>query len=168
MGIQFTIQRFDVQVLGSSFQFVGQMEPLGRLLDYLGDPGRTTYPLFDVKISPITPGGPLSGINRPEAIVSTQELGLIYFLDAEYRKKVDVYPTFDQVIAYTPHAILRGKFHRGAETKLRDFFDMSASVFTVMTDASIFPLTELVAPFPRQADLLILNRLYVSLYHQAE
>jgi hypothetical protein len=165
MGLQFTIQRYDVQALGRSFQFVGQMEPLGRLIDYMADPERTTYPLFDVKISPMTPGGPLSGINRPEAIVSSQELGLIYFLDAEYRKKVDVYPSFDRVIAYTPHAILRGRFHRGAETKMRDCFDMTAGSYTVMTEASIFPLTELVAPFPRQADLLIVNRFYVNIYH---
>lgn len=166
MGIQITLQRYDVQILGRMFQFVGQMEPIGRLIDFLGDPERTTYPLFDVKISPITPGGPLSGITRPEAVVSTQEMGLIYFLDAEYRQKVDVLQTSDRIIAYTPHAILRGSLHRGAETRLRDLFDILTSVFTPMTNVSIFPLTELPAPFPREADLLIINRLYVSAYHQ--
>jgi hypothetical protein len=165
MGLQISLQRYDIQVLGRMFQFAGQLEPIGRLVDFLGDPERTTYPLFDVKISPITPGGPLSGITRPEAVVSVEELGLIYFLDEEYRKKVDMLKSVDRVIAYTPHAILRGEFHRGAEMRLRDFFDMATSLFTPMTDVSIFPLTDLPAPFPRQTDLLMVNRTYINVYH---
>lgn len=165
MGIQITIQHYDVQILGRTFQFVGQMQPIGRLLDFLGDSERMTYPLFDVKISPITPGGPLSGISRPEIVIGTSEMGLIYFLDQEYRQKVDVLKTADRVIVYTPHAILRGNMHRGGEGKLRDLFDMTSGKYLAMTDVSIFPLTELPAPFPREADMLIINRFYVSVYH---
>jgi hypothetical protein len=165
MGLQISLQRYDVQVLGRMFQFVGQLEPIGRLVDFLGDPERTTYPLFDVKITPITPGGPLSGITRPEAIIGVEEIGLIYFLDEEYRKKVDMLKSVDRVIAYTPHAILRGEIHRGAEMRLRDFFDMMTSFFIPMTDVSIFPLTDLPAPFPRQTDLLMVNRTYINVYH---
>jgi hypothetical protein len=165
VGIQITLQRYDVQILGRTFQFVGQMEPIGRLMDFFGDPERTTYPLLDVKISPITPGGPLSGISRPEIVVGTSEMGLIYFLDAEYRQKVDVLKTADRVIVYTPHAILRGNMHRGGEARLRDLFDLTSGVFMAMTDVNVFPLTELPALFPREADMLIINRFYVSVYH---
>jgi hypothetical protein len=48
---------------------------------------------------------------------------------------------------------------------MKDFFDMTSGSYTVMTEASIFPLTELVAPFPRQADLIMVNRFYVDIYH---
>jgi hypothetical protein len=76
-----------------------------------------------------------------------------------------VLKNFDRVIAYTPHAVLRGNFHRGAETRLGDMFDTLQGTFFAMTEVSIFFTTELSAPFPKQADLLIVNHFYVNLYH---
>jgi hypothetical protein len=165
VGIQFTLQRYDVQVVGRMFQFVGQMEPIGRTMDYFNDETRSTFLLYDAKISPVTPGSPLAGIARSEIAVGDSELGLVYFLDPEYRQKVDVMKTSDRVIAYTPHAVLRGNFHRAAETRLMGLFDMMQGSFLAMTDVSVFPLTALPAPFPRQADLLIVNRFFINLYH---
>jgi hypothetical protein len=163
--MQPTLQRYAVQVLGRTFQLTGQMSPIGRVLDYFNHEGSSTFSLYDVTISPLTPGSPVAGVTRPEITVSDSELGLIYFLDPEYRRKVDVLKNHDRVIAYTPHAILRGNFHRGAETRLADVFDLMQGSYLAMTQVSIFPLTALPAPFPQQADLLIVNRFFVSLYH---
>lgn len=167
MGIKITLERYDVQVLGRRFQFNGKMEPVGPVLDFFNDENRSTVPLYDVEILPIKPSAHLSGIKRPEITVSDGELGLIYFLDPEYRQRTQVMRHFDNVIAYTPYALLRGKFHRGVETRLRDLFDLMPGSFLVMTDASIFPTIDLPAPFPRQADFLIVNRFFVDLYHAA-
>jgi hypothetical protein len=93
------------------------------------------------------------------------ELGLIFFLDLDYRQQVPVLKSFDRVIAYTPHAVLRGNFHRGAETRLGDVLDDLQGTFFVMTEVNIFPTSELPAPFPKQADVLIVNQSYVNLYH---
>jgi hypothetical protein len=165
MGIQITLERRDVQILGRNYQFEGQMEPIGQVLDYLNGEGRSTFPLFDVKIFPLPPGGPLKGTTQPEITASNTELGLIYFLDPDYRQQVQVLRNVDRVIGYTPHVVLRGNFHRGVETRLRDLFDLTQGSYLAMSDVSIFPTTELAAPFPTQADLLIVNRHYVGLYH---
>jgi hypothetical protein len=163
--MQPTIQRYEVQVIGRTFQFTGQMAPVGRVLDYLNHEDSFTFSLHEVTISPLTPGSPVAGVTRPEITVSDSELGLIYFLDPEYRQKVDVLRNHDRVIAYTPHAVLRGNFHRGAETRLTDLFDLMQGNYLPMTDVSIFPLTALPAPFPQKTDLLIVNRFFVNLYH---
>ena len=165
MTIQITLERHDVQVLGRHFQFAGQLEPAGQVMDYLNTEDRTAFPLYDVKIFPIPPAGPLSGITRPEITVTGGEMGLIYFPDPDYRQRISAFKTFDRVIAYTPHAILRGNFHRGVEQRLGDLFDVLQGSFLVMTDVNLFFTTELPAPFPGQADLLILNRHYVTVYH---
>ena len=165
MSLQVTLQRYDVQVLGHMFQFVGQMEPVGQAMDYFNDENRSTFPLYDVAISPLAPGSPLKRISRPDIVVGDNELGIVYFLDPDYRQSVAMLKNFDRVIAYTPHAVLRGNFHRGAETRLADLFDLVQGHFLAMTDVSVFPLTDLPAPFPEQADLLIVNRFYVNVYH---
>jgi len=165
MSMQPKLDRYDVQVLGRQFQFAGQMEPVGRVLDYFNRGNRSTFSLYDVKLFPLLPNSPFTGITRSEITVSDSELGLIYFLDADYRRQVQVMKNSDPVIAYTPHAVLRGRFHRGAETRLRDLFDLMDGNFVAMTDVSVFVTTSLPAPFPQRADLLIVNRLYVNLYH---
>ena len=165
MGIQITLERRDVQILGRNFQFDGQMEPVGQVLDYLNSEGRSTFPLFDVKIFPLPPSGPLKGTTQPEITADNGELGLIYFLDPDYRQQIQVMRNADRVIAYTPHAVLRGNFHRGVETRLRDLFDMLQGAYLAMTDVSIFFTTELAAPFPTRADVLLVNRHFVSFYH---
>ncbi len=165
MGIKITLERYDVQVVGSRYQFDAKMEPVGRALDYLNSEDRSTFPLFDVRMYPIAPTGRLGEIARPEITVMRSELGLIYFLDAAYRRQVQPLKNFDQVIAYTSHVVLRGNFHHGAETRLRDLFEIMQGSFFPMTEVSLFPTTELPAAFPQQADLLIVNRNYVNLYH---
>jgi len=165
VGIQFALQRHQVQILGRKFQFAGEMEPLGQVLDFLNNENRSTFPVYDVTIHPVGPSGPLAAITRPEITVSETELGFIFFLDSDYRQQVPVLRNSDRVIAYTPHAVLRGNFHRGAETRLGDMFDTLQGAFFAMTEVSIFFTTELAAPFPKQVDLLIINRFYVNLYH---
>ncbi len=164
MAVKIELQRYDVQVLGRHFHIVGQMEPIGQLMDFLNRGQRQTFSLYDAKLAPLKPAGPLNAISRPHVILNADELGLIYFLDAEYRQRVSLLKQFDEVIAYTPHAVLRGRFHRGAETRLSDLLDM-AGVFLAMSNVSIFALRPLPGPFPQQADLLIVNQAHVQFYH---
>ena len=166
MPIEITREPYAVHVLGRMFQYVGGMEPIGHALDYFNDENRSTFPLYDVDVYPLDAGSRLAPFKRPAITVSDSELGAIYFLDPEYRKKVQLLRNFDQVIAYTPRAVLRGKFHRGVETRLNDLFDMMGGDFLAMTDVSIFPLIDLPGAFPKQAELLIINRFYVSAYHE--
>jgi hypothetical protein len=165
MTLQITREQYDVQVIGQRFQYVGQMEPIGRAMDYFNDAGRTTFTLHDVEVFLLGSKGPLKTISRPQIVANSGELGLIYFLDSEYRQQVNVLRNFDRVIVYTPHSILRGNFHRGAETPLTELFDMLQGSFLAITEVNVFPLTNLPAPFPQQADLLLVNRSFVSLYH---
>ena len=165
MTLQPSLERHDCQMLGREFQYVGKLEPVGIIIDYLNDLDRITYPLFDVQVHRLIPGGSFPGVTRPEITVARSEVGLLYLPDPEYRSKIQVIKNSERVIVYTPHVVCRGNFHLGAETRLRDLLSLMTGVFLVMTDASVFPLSTLPAPFPQKADLLILNRDYVTAYH---
>lgn len=167
MGTQISLERYDAQIIGREFQFSGKMEPVGPLMDYFNSENRSTFPLFDVTVYPVASRGALKAITRPEITVSGSEMGLIYFSDPGFRERVQLLKNFDSVIAYTPYAVVRGNVHRGVETRLRDLFDLMSGSFLAMTDASTFPTTELPCKFPQQAELLIVNRFYVNLYHLA-
>lgn len=166
MGMEIKFERCDAKVFGNKFLFEGQLEPIGQILDYFNDENRSAFPMYDVTLVPIEPSGPLSRVKRPQIVVNLSELGLIFFLDPEDRERVMRLRNFDRVIAYTPHAILRGNIHRGGETRLRNLFDMTAGIFLVMTDVSVFPIKQLPVPFPQQVDLLIVNRLFINVIHR--
>jgi len=164
--IEITRERYAVQVLGRMFQYVGEMEPIGQAVDYFNDENRTTFPLYDVDVYPLDASSRFAPFKRPAITVNNSDIGAVYFLDPEYREKVQLLCNFDQVIAYTPRAVLRGKFHRGVETRLNDLFDMMGGDFLAMSDVNVFPLVDLPGAFPKHADLLIVNRSYVSAYHE--
>jgi len=165
MGI--TLERHRVQIVGRDLLYEGEMEPLGPVLDFLNAPTRSTFPLYSVRVMPINLEGPFKGVSRPEITVDRNELGILYFFDPAFRSKVQMLRNADSVIAYTPHAILRGRFHRGAETRLRDLFDGMQGIFLPMTEVSLYPTTDLPSPLPAQTDLVILNREFVRFYHAA-
>jgi hypothetical protein len=165
MGIRPKLERYQVAALGRSYQCQGQIEPVGQVLNYFNTGNRRTFPLYDVTLHPITPKRQLTIVSRPEVILNESELGLLVFLDPEDRGQIDLLRQFDRVIVYTPHVVVRGNFHRGAETKLGDLLDLTQGRFLAMTDVSIFPTSQLPAPFPQQTDILIINRSHVQLYH---
>jgi hypothetical protein len=137
------------------------------VMDFLNASTRSTFPLYSARVMPIGSDEPFKGVTRPEIVVDKSELGILYSDDPEFRSKVQMLRYADSVIAYTPHAILRGQFHRGAETRLRDLFDGMQGVFLPMTDVSLFPTTELPSSLPTRSDLIILNRQFVRFYHSA-
>ncbi len=165
MTIQPTLERHAVQMLGHAFQYAGEMEPIGPIIDYLNDLDRLTFPLYDVDMYRILPSSSLPSVTRPEITVVRREVGLVYLLDPEYRSSISFIKNYERAIAYTPYVVCRGNVHMGAETWLRDLLSLMTGSFLVMTEVNVFPLTTLPAPFPEKAELLLLNREYVTVYH---
>jgi hypothetical protein len=71
------------------------------------------------------------------------------------------------LVAYTPVAVCRGYFHMSAEARLRDFLDVAQEHLIPVTEAHIFPLVELPAPFPSEAELILIGRSQLQSYHPA-
>ena len=165
MGI--TLERHRVLLVGRDLEYEGELEPIGPVMDFLNSSMRSTFPLYSARVMPIGSDERFKGVTRPEIIVGKSEFGILCFDDPEFSAKVQMLRFADSVIAYTPHAIIKGQFHRGAETHLRDLFDGMQGEFLPVTDVSLFPTTELPAALPTHSELIILNRQFVRFYHQA-
>jgi hypothetical protein len=165
MGI--SLERHRVLVVGREMEYEGDLEPIGPVMDFLNASTRSTFSLHSARVVPIGSDERFKGITRAEIIVDKSEFGILCSDDPEFGSKVQMLRFADSVIAYTPHAIVRGQFHRGAETRLPDLFDAMQGDFMPVTDASLFPTTDLPASLPSHADLIILNRQFVRFYHSA-
>jgi len=161
------IHQYTVQLLTRSFQFNGQLEVVGNPLDFLNDPNRDALSLRQAYIIPITPGGPIRGLARPQISVRRSEVVLLHFADQEAREEMHLLARKELLIAYTPLLVLRGIFHLPAEAPLSDFLASMSSAFLPVTRATLFLLVELPSPFPQECDLLLIGQRYIQLYHIA-
>lgn len=161
------IQRHDVQILTVHFQFSGQLETIGPVLNFINDPSRDSLSLYDARLVPLTSSSPLKGLSRPHIVIRKPQIVLLYFTSAETRASIRRLARRELLVAYTPVAVCRGYCHMAAEASVRDFLDVASSDLLPITQVHVFPLIELPAPFPAEADLLLAGRTHLQFYHPA-
>jgi hypothetical protein len=160
-------QRHEVQILTVHFQFSGQIETVGPVANFINDPTRDCFSLYDVRMAHLTPGSPLKTISRPHVVVRKPHIVLLYFTSAEIRTSIRTLTRRELLVAYTPVAVCRGYFHMPAEANVRDFLGVTPGDLLPVSEAHIFPMIELPAPFPAQADLVMVGRPHLQFYHAA-
>lgn len=160
-------EQHEVQILTTNFQFTGQLETVGDITTYINDSIRQSLSLHDAYLTPLTPGSPVRGLKRPHVVVLRPQTVFLYFASAETRAAIRKLPKRELLVAYTPIAVCRGYFHMTAESRLRDFTDVIQEPLIPVSEARIFPLIEFPAPFPTEADLLLVGLSQLQSYHPA-
>jgi hypothetical protein len=161
------VQRHDVQILTTRFQFSGQVETVGPVANFIDDPTRDSLSLYDTRLASLTPGTPLKAISRPHVVVLKSQIVLLYFTSAETRASIRTLTRRELLVAYTPLAVCRGYFHMSSEADVRDFLSLARGDLLPITQAHIFPLVELPEPFPAEAELVMVGRSHLHFYHTA-
>jgi hypothetical protein len=158
-------QKHASQILTINFQFSGQLEVLGDISTYINDARRDSLSLHDAYLNPLTPGTPIKGFKRPFVIVRRPQIVFMYLNSPETQSSVQLLQRKELLVAYTPIAVCQGYFHMSAEARVADFVDAVQHNFVPVTQARIFPLIELPAPFPTEADLILIGRSQLQSYH---
>jgi len=161
------VQRHDVQILTTRFQFSGQVETVGPVANFIDDPTRDNLSLYDTRLASLTPGTPLKAISRPHVVVRKSQIVLLYFTSAEIRASIRTLARRELLVAYTPLAVCRGYFHMPSEADVRDFLSLVRGDLLPITQAHIFPLVELPEPFPAEAEQVMVGRSHLHFYHTA-
>jgi len=156
---------YPVEIFTSSFKVEGQLEPIGRLMDALNDPGRDSMLLRQVTVSSLSASGPLSSFALEESVLSKNDTLFLYLSDEEDRSELNLLRRVERVIVYLPLFIIRADFHLGGETRFRDLLDTLTGTFLPITDAAIFPLFAPKVAIPSHRDLLLINKKQITLYH---
>jgi hypothetical protein len=166
MSMQISVERHDVQILTPQFQINGQLEVVGAVLNFIDDPTRTSLSLHDVHLTSLTPNSPLSDLSRSQVTLLKSQIVLLHFTEAETRASIRPLVHRELLVAYTPVAVCRGYFHMPAEAGVDAFLDVTQGNLLPITEVQVYPLVALSTPFSLQADLLLVGRSYLQLYHQ--
>lgn len=162
-----SIPRHPVSVLTSHFHITGHLEASGMVLGFINDSARDGLSLYDAHLAPLVAAGPLREFSHPRVVIRKSQIGLLYFAAAETRASIRTLRRRELLVAYTPVAVCRGYFHMPAEANVHDFLNLVAGDLLPVTEANIFPLVELPAPFPTEADLVMVGRSHLQFYYTA-
>jgi len=161
------VERYPVSIITPRFQIIGDLEVVGMAFSFVNDAARNSLPLYDAHLIPLTPGSPLKSSTRSHIVVRRPEIVFLYFSSADVRASVRTLRRKESLVAYTSVAVCQGCFHMPDEASLNDFLDDVTATFLPITEAKVFPLVKLPAPFPNEADLLLVGHSYLEFYHPA-
>ena len=158
------VRQYAVHFFTPSFQFSGQLEVVGNLLDFLNDTRRDVLICQQVRIVPLKPG--LRELTRPGLSIRKAEFVLLYFDDQSALAEMRLLARTETLVIYTNLAIVRGDVHLPAEARANDFLATSQGILLPVTSASLFKVMEFPLPFPDRCELLLVGREYIQMYHQ--
>jgi hypothetical protein len=162
----FSRPRFEAVILTSGFQVTGQLEPIGPWLDFLNGKDKYTLPVYTAHL--LTVGvavGPASA--KPVLMMNLNDIALIYLPDKESHRSVNMLRNVQTAIAHVGPLVCRGEWHMGMDASLTTFIDDLAGNFFPITNADLHAKIALPAPLPHKADLILVNRLHIPVYHPA-
>ena len=164
--MDFSRQRYEATVITTSFQIAGQIEPIGPWLDFLNVKDKLTLPVYNAHILAIgTSLGPAP--EKPLVLVNRHDICFIYLPDRNSHQTVHMLRNVQTAIAHIGPVICRGEWHMGMEATLSTFVDDLPANFFPITNADLHAKVVMPAPLPHKADLILVNRLHVSIYHPA-
>ncbi|MBN1178469.1 MAG: hypothetical protein JXD18_04620 [Anaerolineae bacterium] len=163
--MQRAIRREPVQILTHALQIAGELEVVGPPLIFLNEDDRDDLVMRDVRVAPLMPSGSFKSLSRPQITIRKKDLLFVYFTDPETRAKVNLLAHEEDMVVYTPHAILRGSFHLPVEIIPTSFLSTIENDLLPFSKAQLFWLRPLPMSFPDRCDLLFIGEQHIQMYH---
>lgn len=160
-----TRPRFNATVVTTRFEIVGQIEPIGPWLDFLNSRDKHVMPVYNARLLPIGTAAPAP--ERPVVYVNLAEIYLIHLPDPASHETVHMLKKVQTAICHIGPVICRGECHMGIEATLATYIDDLTGNFFPITNVDLHATVALPAPLPARADLILVNRLHVAVYHPA-
>ena len=160
----FSRPRYDAVIITQGFQVTGQIEPIGPWLDFLNSKDKFTLPVYNARLMAIGVSvGPAP--EKPQLMLNRNDVILIYLPDKNSHQSVNMLRNVQSAIAHIGPVVCRGEWHMGMDASLATFIDDLSGNFFPITNADLHAKIALPAPLPHKAELIIVNRLHVPVYH---
>jgi hypothetical protein len=153
------------EIYTTSCRVDGAIDPLGELISVINDDRKNYLLVHEANTTPLFATSPLGTITTKEALLNKNDIVFLNLLSEEDRTTIRLLQTIERLIIYTPDFVIRANFHLGGEMRVRDLFDTLTTTFVPATEAQIFPLFAPKANITPTAEMLIVNKHFINLYH---
>jgi hypothetical protein len=162
----FSRPRYDATVITPAFQITGQIEPIGAWLDFLNTRDKIALPIYNAHVRMIgTSVGPAP--EKSQVYVNRRDVCFIYLPDRNSHQTVHMLRNVQIAIAHIGPVICRGEWHMGMEATLATFIDDLTGDFFAVTNADLHAKVTLPEPLPHKAEMMLVNRQQLAVFHPA-
>lgn len=161
-----TRTRYATTILLPTLEISGQLEPIGPWLDFLNSRDKYTLPVYAARVMPFNVTT-TTHAERPVVHLNRADVAVIHLPDRAAHEAVHMLRNVHLTILHIGPLVCRGELHMGVDATPATFFDDLPGAFFPVTNAELFSAVALPVPLPRQADLILVNRAQVQLYHSA-
>jgi len=152
-------------LLSGGFLVQGILKPLGDLVVFLNDTNRSSFPLENVKLYPLSAARQVSGLQQRLMTINKKHVVSLSLLQQEEAGRVQLLNAQRKVVIYTSQFVFRGGLHVNSDTPDEDMLDDSRE-FYPLTDAEIYPLAPVARQITMPVSLLLAQRSLIQTYHR--
>ena len=103
---------------------------------------------------------------KPLVYVNCRDVCFIYLPDRNSHQTVHMLRNAQVAIAHIGPVICRGEWHMGPEATLATFIDDLPGDFFAVTNADLHAKVTLPEPLPHKAEMMLVNRQHLAVYHR--
>jgi len=157
-------KQYPLEILTEYYLMQCVVEPVGLLMTYLDAPDRENILVKNVTMTSLGTDSKVGTVKMKELWVQRSEIIAIRVEEADLDGAVQKLPTQEKLRIFMPRFVMQGTLTRGEDTRLGDMFEVMKGTWAAMSNAQIFPHTEMKAQVFRDAPLLLLNKNRIRFY----
>ena len=161
-------KQYPLEILNEEYLIRCVVEPVGMLMTYLDVPDRQNILLKNVTLTGLGTDSKIDTIKIKELWLQRSEIIAIRVNETDLEGAVQKLPTQEKLRVFMPRFVVQGTVTRGEDTRLGDMFEVMKGIWAAMTDAQIFPHTEMKTEVFRDAPLLLLNKNRIQFYEAVD
>ena len=157
-------KQYQLDILTEYYLMQCVVEPIGMLMTYLDAPDRENILVKNVTLTGLGTESKVGIVKMKELWVQRREIIAIRVEEADLAGAVQKLPAQEKLRMFMPRFVVQGTLTRGEDTRVGDMFEVMKGIWAAVTDAQVFPHTEMKAEIFRSAPLLLINKDRIRFY----
>lgn len=159
-----TSKKFQLDILTEYYWMQCIVEPVGMLMTYLDSPDRENILIKDVTMTSLGTDSKVGTIRMKELWVQRSEIVAIRVKEEDLEGSVQKLPGQEKLRIFLPRFVVQGDLTHGEDTKIGDMFEVMKGTWASISNAQIFPHTEMKSQVFRVTPFLLVNKNRIRFY----
>lgn len=161
-------KQYPLEILTEYYLMRCVVEPVGMLMTFLDAPDRFNILIKNITMISLGTDSRVNTIKTKELWVQRSEIIAIRVNEADLEGAVQKLPAQEKLRVFMPRFVVQGILTRGEDTRLGDMFEVMKGTWAAMSNAQIFPHTEMKTEVFREAPFLLINKNRIRFYETVD
>jgi len=165
---EFESKQFPLDILTEYYLMQCVVEPFGMLMTYLDAPDRENILVKNVTMTSLGTDSKVGTVKMKELWVQRSEIIVIRVEESDLEGAVQKLPAQEKLRMFMPRFVVQGTLTRGEDTRLGDMFEVMKGTWVAMSNAHVFPHTEMKTEVFCDAPFLLINKSRIRFYEAVD